>query len=433
MSMTTSLIDFIPDVLQFLGIVLTISIPFILWQSFFGIWQAYVRQAFWNKQTPVMLEILLPKQIDKTPNAMELFLVNLNQTGGEGTWYDRNWLGKTRPWYSLEMVSIQGKVHFFIWTWASWKRFIETQLYAQYPGIEVTESKDYTRGINFNSELIGLWGCEMKLTKADAYPIKTYVDYGIGDDASKEEEVKVDPITPTIEYLGSVGQKQQVWMQFIVRAHKNENEIPLGDRWSAFIKKWGESNFNEAWKELWKKKDNWKEDAKAEIKKMKAENSSKIKYSDGTEGTGLPSLTKSQTEIINSLERSVSKPGFDVGIRAIYLAEKEFFDATYISGLTSVFKQYGSHALNGFAPKNTTSFDYPWQDFFGSGILAKKKWILNAYKARGYFYPPYKDSHIVLNSEELATVYHFPGQVVQTPSFDRVLSKKAEPPGNLPI
>ena len=39
---------------------------------------------------------------------------------------------------------------------------------------------------------------------------------------------------------------------------------------------------------------------------------------------------------------------------------------------------------------------------------------------------------LVLNSEELATIYHFPGQVAETPTFKRIESKRAEPPQNLP-
>jgi hypothetical protein len=433
--MNTSFVDYIPQTVKAIGVIITITLPFMLWGAFYKTWIGYVRQTFWNKQTPILLEILLPKQIDKTPNAMELFLLNLNQTSGESTWYDRSWLGKTRPWFSLELVSTEGKVRFFIWSWSSWKKVIETQLYAQYPGIEVTEVKDYTKNFVFNPDKNDLWGFEMKFAKEDAYPIKTYRDYGIGDDSAKDEEIKVDPITPTIEFLGSIGQKQQCWIQFIVRAHKDETEIPMGERWSSFWKKLGESDYNTAFKELFKKRDSWKDDAKELIKKIREEGVVKVKDDKGVEKPSFANVTKGQTERINAIERSIAKPGYDVGIRGIYIADKEFYDGTNHPGVLSVFKQYNSHELNSFVPKNTTSNDYPWQNLFGS-LLAKKQRILKAYRARGYFYYPWKEDNgdsLVLNSEELATVYHFPGQVVQTPSFDRVLSKKAEPPGNLPV
>ncbi|OHB13689.1 MAG: hypothetical protein A2Y49_02110 [Candidatus Zambryskibacteria bacterium RIFCSPLOWO2_12_39_8] len=59
--------------------------------------------------------------------------------------------------------------------------------------------------------------------------------------------------------------------------------------------------------------------------------------------------------------------------------------------------------------------------------------MLDAYKRREYFFKPYKRKHFVLNTEELATLFHFPGQVSTTPTFTRIESKKAEAPANLPI
>jgi hypothetical protein len=39
----------------------------------------------------------------------------------------------------------------------------------------------------------------------------------------------------------------------------------------------------------------------------------------------------------------------------------------------------------------------------------------------------------VLNVEELATLWHFPGQIMKVPSLERIESKEASPPTNLPI
>nr|HPI82819.1 hypothetical protein [Candidatus Paceibacterota bacterium] len=49
------------------------------------------------------------------------------------------------------------------------------------------------------------------------------------------------------------------------------------------------------------------------------------------------------------------------------------------------------------------------------------------------FFPAHKPEVFVLSNEELATIYHFPGMVSETPSFKRVDSKIAKPPSNLPI
>jgi hypothetical protein len=62
------------------------------------------------------------------------------------------------------------------------------------------------------------------------------------------------------------------------------------------------------------------------------------------------------------------------------------------------------------------------------------KKFLKGYKRRNFFFPPVKGNKImVMSSEELATIFHFPGQVAAAPSFTRILSKKSEAPANLPI
>jgi hypothetical protein len=38
----------------------------------------------------------------------------------------------------------------------------------------------------------------------------------------------------------------------------------------------------------------------------------------------------------------------------------------------------------------------------------------------------------VMTTEELATIYHFPGKVATTPTLGRIPSKRAEAPANLP-
>jgi len=104
-----------------------------------------------------------------------------------------------------------------------------------------------------------------------------------------------------------------------------------------------------------------------------------------------------------------------------------------IYSLLGAFRQYSSNELNGFGVSHATSYDYPWQDYKDIRATKLKKKIFDAYKRRSYFYLPYKKKPFVLNAEELATIYHFPGGVAETPTFGRVVSKKAEPPANLPI
>lgn len=366
------------------------------------LWLEYVRMDYVRKKFDfVLLEIKLPRVIDKTPMAMELVLQSLHQ-GGSVNWYEKWWLGEVKPWFSLEVVSIEGNVKLLIRTPSKFKKIIESHIYAQYPDIEVVEVQDYISLAPYIHEKNewSLWGCEFALTKPDPYPIKTYVDYGL-DKAGTKEEFKSDPITSMIEFLGSIGRGQQIWMQILVQAN--------GDRYATPGK--------------WFKRHNWKEEGGRLVKEMQA------KYA----VPDAPKPTKADQEAMASIERSLAKIGFDCGIRAIYIAQKDYFDPSNIAGITGAFRQYSSPTLNGFKPRNSPGFDYPWQDYHEWRETRQKRKLFDAYVRRSYFYAPYKKTPFVLNSEELATIYHFPGGVAETPTFNRVESRKGEPPANLPI
>ena len=151
------------------------------------------------------------------------------QTGGESNWYQKYWEGKVRSWFSLEMVSLGGSVHFYIWGPGKMKATIEQQLYSQYPGIEVFEVEDYSHMIDFEKGKVDASVLEYDLARPSPYPIKTYVDFGL-DKAGQDEEFKIDPLTTLLEYLGSLRPGEQAWIQIMIRAHKAERKVSGKDK-----------------------------------------------------------------------------------------------------------------------------------------------------------------------------------------------------------
>ncbi|OGZ07357.1 MAG: hypothetical protein A2762_04735 [Candidatus Lloydbacteria bacterium RIFCSPHIGHO2_01_FULL_54_11] len=366
------------------------------------LWLEYVRADYVHKNFQfVMLEVKLPRVIGKTPVAMELVLQALYQPD-KTNWYERWWKGEVVPWFSLELVSIEGAVKFFIRTPSKYKKLIESNIYAQYPDIEVHEVEDYVSLAPYlgAEESWGIWGCHFKLTKPDPYPIRTYVDYGL-DSTLTDEENKSDPMTSLIEFLGTLGRGQQMWIQIIVQVTARR------------FKKTGS----------WFGMQDWEAEGKKLIQDLQDEYAGE---------TGMRA-TKRQAEIIHAIERSLGKVGFDTGIRALNIAKGDKFDSANKSGITNAFQQYSTQDLNGFRPTNSTGFDYPWQDFRGIRMRIKKRKFYDAYVRRSWFHPPYKRKPFILNAEELATIYHFPGGVAETPTFTRIESRKGEPPANLPV
>ncbi len=402
---------FVVAVLNYLYLFLPIWLPIILLSILWNAWVYYVKKRFLVNQEYVLLEIKLPREIKKTPLAMELFLSALNQTIGETTFIHKYVKGSERPVFSLEMISLEGDVKFFVWTRKFWKNLVEAQIYAQYPDIEVSEAIDYTKFVKYSPENLSLWGCEYKLKKEDFYPIKTYLDYRLETEGIKEEE-KTDPLSPILEFLGAVEAGQQVWFQILVKAHKKERIKKL--KFKEMIKKL----------ELHKKED-WRDQGQAEV----AELVKRVLIDEKDPTKGYRIMTKGELNVVSALERSISKLSFDCNIRAIYLAESNRFDAINIMGLLGAFKQFNSLDLNQFKIAWATSFDYPWQDYKGMRANRLKRIIFNSFKRRTFS----RDRQpFVLNTEELATIYHFPGGVVQTPTISRLMSKKAQPPSNLP-
>lgn len=376
---------------------------FIFWHT----WMAFVQAQYIANYKWIMLEAKLPREIFKTPLAMEMVLTALFQSGS-GTWYDKIWKGKTKPWFSLEIVSSEGDVHFFIRTPAQFRKLIESNIYGQYPDIEVHEVQDYVANAPYLSQENEwtLWGGEFVLTKEDPYPIMTYVDYKL-DSTQTKEEMKSDPIVSMIELFGSIGRGQQVWFQILVQA--------TGDRFPT--------------KGKWFKKQDWKAEGKRVVEELKK----KMTATDADGKTAKGTKMEMEMDIVHAVERSLAKYGFDCGMRMLYIAQKDNFDATVIPALIGSIRQYNSLTLNGFKPTKTTDFNYPWQDPWGNRLLKKKKEIFHAYVRRSYFFAPHKRKPFVLNTEELATVFHFPGGVAETPTFSRIDSRKGEPPANLPI
>ncbi len=365
-------------------------LPVILFLIFWKLWLYYIRSRFVSKIDWTILEIKLPREIMKGPRAMEVVLNMLYQPS-DGNFLDKYWKGFLRPWFSLEIASIGGKIHFFVYTQRFFRNLVEAQIYAQYPDVEITEVDDYSKAAfidGFGREW-GCWGTEFGLTKEDAYPIRTYIDYGLHETMTKEEQ-KTDPLTSFIEFLGSLKDGEQAWFQILIRATKKD----------------------------------WKEEGKKLIEKL-LERDKKL-----MEGELPKKFSPGETEVVKAIEKDVSKYGFDTGIRGIYLARNDKFNPTNIASLIGVMKQYNAMDLNGFKPVNPTSVNYFLKKKREAG---KKTKILDAFRQRSYFYMPYDRKAFVLNTEELATIFHFPGKVAETPTFGRIEAKKGEAPTDLPI
>lgn len=389
----------------------------ILGTIFWNLWVDYIRSKFFLSLKYTVLELKLPKETYKSPLAMEVFLTSLHNTA-DGSEFAMYWKGETRPWYSLEIISVEGQVKFLIWTEDRRKKNLISGLYSQFPGIEVHEVVDYAKTTHFDPDQMRIWACEMKYAKKDSepLPIKTYVDFGL--DRDPKEEYKVDPLIPLLEFLGSVGPNTQVWVQILIRAHKSEEKKD-----GFFLKR----------------EDKWKASVESFMNKIMVRNA-KTKVAGAPNDSGsidIVTLSRGEQDMVSALERRMTKKIFDVGIRCLYITKKELFDPPYgIGGIVGSFNQFSGENTNGLRPNGDKLHPLlgdPWLDYKNMRRNTYARIALAAYKRRSYFYTPYESKPLVMSVEELATIYHFPGQVAQTPTLERIPSKKAQAPSNLPV
>ena len=375
-------------------------------------WIRFRRAAWFSTQEKILLEIRVPAEIEKSPLAMEAVLSGIHLKPGEGTWYDKYWLGKFRPWWSLEIVSFGGEIHYYIWTRKGFKRNIETNFYAQYPNIQVVEVEDYAVRQTADMSQINLWGCNFNLTKPDEFPIKTYIAYGL--DKDPKEEFKIDPTAHMLEFMSSLDKHEQIWLQIMVQVtHKKWRED--GTKLIREIRKYGLES----------------KDEKEERKRKEAENKKNGVIEEKRQNMF---LGKDEEVAVEAIERITAKNAFDVGMRGMYISTSDAFDGSKISGFLGMFKQFGSENLNGFKPSGgmTEYANFPWES--AQDKVHTKMAILDSYKRRSFFHPPHDyEKPFVLSTEELATIFRMPSQVVQTPSLPRIQTSTGEAPSNLPI
>lgn len=427
-----------------------ILIVYLLFKLFVETWLFYRRTIYKNDIEWTLLAILIPREVMKTPRAMEQFFMNLHGLrNAAGDFLEKYIDGEVTMWWSLEIVSYGGEVHFFIRTPKKHKKMVEAALYAQYPTVEVVEVPDYMDNFPQSTSDIyrksfNLFGGELILRKEDSYPITTYEKFELTKD-----EMAIDPISALFEVLGGLNKEETVFIQILIQ--------PAGPEWQEPGKKLIDKLTGRDKKEAAKKAGakggatEWtKNIIFAPVEHPTWEGAKEEKKE---EKFRMESLTPGERDIIKAIEENVSKPGFNTLIRYLYYAPKAIFSTNFARrGLIGAFNQYASQALNSFRgnPKVETRSRWIYfpHVFVSSRVEARRQRMIYNYRNRKLpeesFLAKIYTSHplnfntkskiFVLNTAELATIFHIPPeQVLTAPHTKRVESKKMGPPSGLPI
>src|SRR3989339_239438 len=115
---------------------------------------------------------------------------------------------------------------------------------------------------------------------------------------------------------------------------------------------------------------------------------------------------------MEAVENKIAKVGFNVVVRIVVSAKTDEDSKIHLENIKSTFAQFASE-YNGFT---------------GANIRFKKQFLVDFV----YRYLPLFGNFGVLNSEELATIFHLPNKSVETPGIFWVNAKRAPAPAQIP-
>jgi hypothetical protein len=389
-----------------------------------------------------MLEIVPPKEVLVPLKAMEDVFAVVWPIWDGGNWRER-WcdgeLDNSPFWCSWEIVSLEGRVHFYLRILPHHRTTIETALYAHYPDIEIKEVSDYVNLVppTVPNEEWDLYGEDFYQTREPAYPIKTYEKFfePQGERISAEEK-RIDPIISLLESLSRLGPGEQYWLQFIT--------IPIADSDNSWREE-AQGIVDKVSKRPVKKETTFWEDLWYVLRQLimgpeKEGSGEKATYKwaeQNKEESGEREmvLTPGERELITDLETKIKKVAFKVVLRGVYIAKRENWKSSNKGLARSYFSHFSQNNLNrlSFSAETRPKIHYIMRQ--RRSFIRARKMFRNAVLRFTPMFPDREKYCAILSSEELATLYHFPLRVtgMVSPTMSKVESKKAGPPPNLPV
>ncbi|EKE19779.1 MAG: hypothetical protein ACD_8C00107G0006 [uncultured bacterium] len=399
-----------------------IILPPLFFLFFKLLWMYHIQGAFWDSADWVLLELIPPKNIEKSPKPMEALFAGFAGVEKSFNTFEIYKDGAFTDYMSLEIVSDQGTVHFYIRTMIKYRHIVEAHLYAQYPDVEILEVSDYVDDVPkiIPNKQWDLWGTDFMYVRPKAYPIRTYKTF--------EEDITgtmIDPLSSVLEVMGKLGPGMRIWFQIIIKpaspSWASKEGVKITDKLKGKEKKESgmlERFFSDLADVFLNIIPAMKGPVEFASEKKKEESPLDTRLSPG------------ERDVLKAVEDNLGKLQFYTKMRFVLVGRREVMDKSFVSSFTGGLKQFGDDNLNSFKPDNIskTKADY-WMR--KSRLAYKQRKILRRYRNRSMDGVP--DAEMVMSSEELATVFHLPDMNVMAPSLTRVEAKRGGAPSNLPI
>ena len=289
--------------------------------------------------------------------------------------------------FSFEIVAHEGLITFYVAVNKRMQAYTEQQILAQYPHAQIEEIEDY----NVFHAKGAITGNYIVFKRPFYLPIKTY------------KKFEADPLNAVTNMLSKLEGEDSAVIQIIVRSarrkwHKAGKKLASKiQQGKSAEKAMGESKFLKALGEF-------KEAALPQTPKP----------GQALPKTGEPyRLSPMESEMIKGLEEKTSKAGMDVNIRIIVSSPVKDRAEMLLENINNVFNQYNIYEYgNSFKVRKASS---------KAGFI------------HDFIYRNFKKSYgLILNTEEMASVFHFPLPSTETPNIRWLEARKAPSPVNIP-
>ncbi|MFA5886950.1 MAG: TraM recognition domain-containing protein [Patescibacteria group bacterium] len=289
--------------------------------------------------------------------------------------------------FSFEIVAHHNRISFYVVTPAAGARYLEQQIHAHYSEAVIEEVEDYNSFSLQGQVAAGI----LKTSKSLVFPIKTY------------QKMEVDPLNSLINTLSKLEKDESVAIQYVVRSAngawhgrvrrvvakiQQKNSVAEGLRTTSLL-----GGVSMLLNDLFPKTKKEKErDTSHQVVKK---------------------LSPVEEEMLKSIEEKNMKAGLDVNIRLIACAKTKEQANIYLENISSVFTEYNNFSYgNVFTRLNKNKPERIIKDF-----------IYRYFRENIAF---------LFNSEELASVFHFPLRDMETPNIDWLTAKIAPAPASVP-
>ena len=297
-----------------------------------------------------------------------------------------HWFKGRNDNFSFEIVIHNNLINFYVSVPIKMKSFIEQQINAQYPFAHIEEITDY----NIFYEKSSIIGSYLTAENNPSFPFKTY------------KKMDSDPMSAVLNVLARIHENNSsASIQFVLRsAHKKwrkkgihiVREVKKG-------KKFEDVTSNHFFKDLFKFVGTGIGEQISTTKDKSLDN----KYQ----------VSGMEEEMMKGIEEKLSKGGMDVTVRIISSSDIEEMAKLNLDNIIGAFGQYNL---------------YRYGNSFKAKIPRKQKNIISDFIHRAFN----EKKQILLNTEEMAGLWHLPLHSTETPNIHWLGARKAPPPPNLP-